>query len=716
MKRTFIGLLSLAITVSAHAGVLIGGNLLNGNFNDPTTAAKFSQLPSWDNLGTGGDLNSTKAGTDANNYDGTSFAMMGWTPGSKIYANNTGHSITRGDIFDISYVWKDGWLWNDSSDEIKVSLFVTSDNTIGGTRTDLASDLSGVSTANGAYEAVDHDAIYMATAGDAGKTLFVAIETVISGEAYCQLDNFELSVTSGNPDAPSFTTSPIEGATATATAAYSDTIAGEATEPNGDLITYAKTAGSAWLSVAGDGTLSGTPGVSDAGYNSFTITASDKDGTATAQLNIEVLDENGNPIPLASDTEHYRLIWDDDPATKTTVAWKQISGNGTLYYGTHDFGRSYADYPNTHAADRVGNFGNQIYTSFANLTGLQPDTAYYFVIKDDTGVSPRFWFMTAPDTPKPFTFIAGGDSRNQAGTSDSVYRRDGNRLVAKLRPLFVIFTGDFVYSKTSVAEWNQWLSDWEETISSDGRIDPIIPHRGNHEGVSASDSPAFFALWDTTADNYYAFSVGGDLMRFYVLNCEMAEHDARWDAQTDWLNADLTANAANHTHLGAGYHRPISPHNAKKFFQQDEYDAWAQPFYDHGMDVVFEADTHTAKRTWPIKPDTGAPPEDENFSRDDANGTVFSGEGCWGAEIRAANDPKSWTRDLGMFYSFDLVHVYPSHMELYTVKFEGEPDVGALQKGDVFSMPSGINLWAPPNGTRVIINNHAEVPLKPFVQ
>ncbi len=69
-----------------------------------------------------------------------------------------------------------------------------------------------------------------------------------------------------------------------------------------------------------------------------------------------------------------------------------------------------------------------------------------------------------------------------------------------------------------------------------------------------------------------------------------------------------------------------------------------------------------------------------------------------------------------MFNSFDLVHVYPSYIELYTIKVDNEAAAGNLQEGDVFSLPSGIDLWKPSNGTRVIINNQAGTILKSYAQ
>ena len=453
---------------------------------------------------------------------------------------------------------------------------------------------------------------------------------------------------------------------------------------------------------------------------SQTLTHAFSDMDISARLLIDILsDDNGDGygfdnisfegnVPdtpaFLSNTEHYRLIWDNDPSSTATVAWKQISGaNGTVYYGTEDFGRAYTNYPSQKTVDSTGAYrGGEINTCFARLSGLQPDTAYYFVVKDDAGVSPRYWFLTAPDSPKPFTFIAGGDSR-----SNHTPRRKANRMVAKLRPLFVVFTGDMI-NIDDASSWNTWFEHWQETISSDGRMYPLIPHRGNHENGGNNN---FFQLFDTTAENYYAFSVGGNLLRFYVLNSETTEGGD----QATWLGSDLTTNAASHTHLAAGYHKPMRPHNSAKSEGNNEYDAWAQLFYYHGMDLVFEADSHTVKRTWPIKPFTGAG-SDEDFIRDDTNGTVFTGEGCWGAPLRASDDPKDWTRDADMLNSFDWVHVYPSYMEFFTVKVDNSDDVGNLQEGDVFSLPSAIDLWNPANGARVVVNNHGATDLKSYAQ
>ena len=52
----------------------------------------------------------------------------------------------------------------------------------------------------------------------------------------------------------------------------------------------------------------------------------------------------------------------------------------------------------------------------------------------------------------------------------------------------------------------------------------------------------------------------------------------------------------------AQYHKPIRPHTAWKAENNNQYNAWAQLFYDEGVRLVVECDSHMAKTTWPVKP------------------------------------------------------------------------------------------------------------------
>ena len=89
---------------------------------------------------------------------------------------------------------------------------------------------------------------------------------------------------------PTFTVNPFTLPAINAGLAYSGTIATNATDLNNDPLTFAKLSGPAWLSVAANGTLSGTPSSSDAGTSVFVVSATDPAGfSASATMNITVV-------------------------------------------------------------------------------------------------------------------------------------------------------------------------------------------------------------------------------------------------------------------------------------------------------------------------------------------------------------------------------------------------------------------------------------------
>jgi hypothetical protein len=88
---------------------------------------------------------------------------------------------------------------------------------------------------------------------------------------------------------PGFIANPFAGPTVMAGQDYADTVSTNVVDLNGDAITYAKVSGPAWLTVAANGTLSGTPLSANVGTNSFVISATDPGGLFTdGTLNITV--------------------------------------------------------------------------------------------------------------------------------------------------------------------------------------------------------------------------------------------------------------------------------------------------------------------------------------------------------------------------------------------------------------------------------------------
>lgn len=132
-----------------------------------------------------------------------------------------------------------------------------------------------------------------------------------------------ITVVGGANQNPVFSPNPFTRANAFVNRAYSSTLAGSATDPNGDPLTFSKVNGPAWLVVAASGALSGTPAAANLGLNTFTVMASDgRGGAATGTLNITVQ----NP-PVGCDIPSKALIgyWSNFPNSGQFFPLRQVS-------------------------------------------------------------------------------------------------------------------------------------------------------------------------------------------------------------------------------------------------------------------------------------------------------------------------------------------------------------------------------------------------------
>jgi len=151
------------------------------------------QTPFWENRSTSGNQDST-ATQETRDSDGTRNLLLSEEP-TTLPAQDTGHIIRSGDVFDVGYVWRSDKWWA-AQDQVAIKLFTTDNDLMSGTPTDFATLLSGTPTGDGAYQAGSGRTT--ATETEAGKKLFVAIDTQDGGgdlHGVARIDNFQLQVT-----------------------------------------------------------------------------------------------------------------------------------------------------------------------------------------------------------------------------------------------------------------------------------------------------------------------------------------------------------------------------------------------------------------------------------------------------------------------------------------------------------------------------------------
>ena len=206
--------------------------------------------------------------------------------------------------------------------------------------------------------------------------------------------------------APTFTVNPLTLPTAKAGQAYSGTVATNATDLNGDALTYNKLSGPSWLTVAGNGTLSGSPANSDANTNTFVLSVRDSGGASnTLSLSIYV---NGVPsfaanpftLPDAAAGQNFNGTLStnaSDPNPNDVLTFAIVSGPGWLSVAPD--GTVSGTPSNTDANT------NSFVVSVTDAGGLSSVATLYIYVNG----APSF-------TADPFTLSAGVLNQSYSGT------------------------------------------------------------------------------------------------------------------------------------------------------------------------------------------------------------------------------------------------------------------------------------------------------------
>ncbi|MFQ5999350.1 MAG: purple acid phosphatase family protein [Candidatus Bathyarchaeia archaeon] len=360
-----------------------------------------------------------------------------------------------------------------------------------------------------------------------------------------------------------------------------------------------------------------------------------------------------NLIPLKATPSdppiHIHLTWQNDTSTTITVTWETAGSTAgdTVLYDTVSRNGVPALYSYSASGIHYTYSGASGYIHDVELTGLTPDTVYYFICGGYTGGwSSERAVRTAPSVSSDVRFVVGGDSRS--GSPDWPESRDNiSKAMAKFNPSFVIHSGDMVDDGTVQSQWDSWFTDVDDQwIGENNLTIPIIPAIGNHENPNDPATKYFVQFALPGNERYYSYDWGPDI-HIIVLDSESDASDASLLA---WLENDLVAHA-NYTWKFVIFHRPPfvsgghSPWTPARTY-------WVPLFDKYHVDIVFNSHSHSYQRTYPLNW-TASQSEPQDYS----NGTMYIVSGGWGAPLHTPI-PKWYMAYQNETYHFVLVDVF----------------------------------------------------------
>ena len=328
------------------------------------------------------------------------------------------------------------------------------------------------------------------------------------------------------------------------------------------------------------------------------------------------------------------LTWVGDPSSTVVVDWHLLPGTDARDV---EFRRAGDTRWHSCSGDAFAFPFSERTVRRAELTGLEPDALYE--IRFGNG-SRSYGYRTMPRiASRPIRFAVGGDTRAAEEDFGAM-----NRTVATHDVDFVVFGGDLAYSNGTPAQVEReqmWYETITKTLVTDeGRLIPVLAGIGNHEVFSAarlphaqSDSlrtryalehgaaPYYSALIAQGAEPYRAIDFGAYLTLLLLDSNHARPVDG---AQTAWLAATLDEREPV-PHVFPIYHVPAFP-SVRRYEGPTSglvREHWVPLFDEFGIRMAFENHDHVYKRTHALR----------NGARD-STGTVFIGDGAWGAGPR----------------------------------------------------------------------------------
>jgi len=312
-------------------------------------------------------------------------------------------------------------------------------------------------------------------------------------------------------------------------------------------------------------------------------------------------------LNVFSAPKYLRLSYTQDTSTSMTIVWNtDVDTDSVVLYG-----KAPNNYSNNSTGTSFKANGALNYIHEVTLTGLEPDTVYYYKAGSNSdGFSKENYFKTGPlqdANCAEFKFGYLGDNRPDPTFGGGENWPQILEQAAKSNPHFTINGGDLVIDGDKIDEWIKFLG-WTEEVAS--KI-PLMPTIGNHDdGPGSGDSANYnqiFALprstgnYGSNTEDYYYFTYGNAI--FVSLSTQTFEDGSiPFETQAKWLDEVLTNNPRKWKFVY--YHHPTytksvvfsisHPPNEKN------QNAALVPIFDkHHIDIVFMSHNHWYERYEP---------------------------------------------------------------------------------------------------------------------
>jgi len=296
------------------------------------------------------------------------------------------------------------------------------------------------------------------------------------------------------------------------------------------------------------------------------------------------------------------IMWETDIESKSVVEFGRDQNLGTKVESRSEL-RELGPDINDSSSIVFANINS------VTLTGLLPDTTYYYRISSLKEPGEIFSFRTLPVAGGNFRFVVYGDNRGAVFGEQENHKKVVSAIL-KLdpQPVFVINPGDLVFSGKIVTSAGPDASIKDEWQLFFDVIRPLASHAGyysvfgNHDVDGTTEGTKVFSsyfppLSSNPDATYYSFDAGS--VHFIILNSEIDYKQG--SPQYNWLVSDLQSIKPETKFVIANIHRPpytiSSTHSSDTNVRTEIVPLLEQ----HKVDIMFNGHNHQYERTKMIK-------------------------------------------------------------------------------------------------------------------